>query len=111
MENEKDELIEKLARSRSFATTHVIVKELSAFQDLTVRQIQDICSAAIHNRQISWILSDDDVYEFYKGLIEKKSVKDSGDPDISSIRKTITEITEEKTGEASEDEELPDWFF
>ena len=111
VENEKDELIEKLARSRSFATTHVIVKELSAFSDLTVRQIQDICSAAIHNRQISWILSDDDVYEFYKGLIEKKSVKDSGDPDISSIRKAITEITEEKTGEASEDEELPDWFF
>ena len=111
VEKEKDELIEKLARSRSFATTHAIVKELSAFSDFTVRQIQDICSAAIHNRQISWILSDDDVYEFYKGLIEKKSVKDSGDPDISSIRKTITEITEEKTGEASEDEELPDWFF
>ena len=111
VENEKDELIEKLARSKSFATTHAIVKELSAFLDLTVRQIQDICSAAVHNRQISWILSDDDVYEFYKGLIEKKSIKDSGDPDISSIRKAITEITEEKTREASEDEEPPDWFF
>ena len=74
-------------------------------------KVMYFCSAAVHNRQLSWILSDDDVYEFYKGLIENTSVKDSGDPDISSIRKAITEITEEKTGEASEDEELPDWFI
>ena len=110
VENEKDELIEKLACSRSFATTHAVIKELSSFSDLTVRQIQDICSAAVHNGQISWILSDDDVYEFYKGLIEKTSVKDSGDPDILSVRKSIEKITEEKTGEAS-DEEIPDWLF
>lgn len=110
VETEKDGLIEKLARSGSFATTHAVIKELSEFSDWTERQIQDMCSAAVNNHQISWILSDDDVYEFYKGLIEKLSVKNSGDPDISSIRKAITEITERKAGEVPDDDEVPDWF-
>ena len=110
VENEKDELIEKLASSRNFATTHAVVKELSAFLDLSVRQIQDICSAAVHNHQVSWILSDDDVYEFYINLMEKTSVKDSDDPDILSVRKMIAEITEEKKGEAA-DEESVEWLL
>lgn len=110
VETEKDELIEKLARSRSFSTTHAIVKELSAFSDWTERQIQDMCSAAINNHQISWILSDTDIYEFYKGLIEKPSVKDSADQDISAIRKEIQELTSDMTGEGPDDEP-PDWWM
>lgn len=110
VETEKDELIEKLACSRSFATTHAVIKELSAYSDWSVRQIQDMCSAAVHNHQISWIISDDDVYEFYKGLIEKPSVKDSGDQDISAIRDKIQSITAETTGESSNDD-IPDWLF
>lgn len=110
VENEKDELIEKLACSRSFATTHAVIKELSAFSDWSVRQIQDMCSAAVNNHQISWILSDTDVYEFYKGLVEKPSVKDSIDQDIAAIRKEIQEITSDATGEAADDDP-PDWWL
>lgn len=110
VETEKDELIEKLARSRSFATTHVVIKELSAFSDWTERQIQDMCSAAVNNHQISWIISDNDIYEFYKGLVEKPSVKDSSDQDIAEIRGEIQRITSEKEGEVAADDP-PDWLF
>lgn len=100
VENEKDELIESLRKSGNFATTHAIIKELSSFPDLTMRQIQDACSAATKNSQIFWILSDNDIYEFYKDLIENPMVKNSSDPDILTIRKQIAKITTEN----SEDE-------
>ncbi len=110
VETEKDELIEKLACSRSFATTHAVIKELSAFSDWSERQIQDMCSAAVHNHQIFWILADGDVFEFYKGLLEKPSIKDSIDQDIVAIREEIHKITSETTGEDTSDDP-PDWWL
>ena len=108
-ENEKDSLIEELTHSGSFRTTHRIINELSKHYDWSIRQIQDMCAAAVENRQISWIIDDTDVYEFYKKLLENKSAQNSPDESISIIRDEIQRITSELTGEA--EDEYPPWIF
>jgi hypothetical protein len=61
-------LIRDLAASGSFAQTHSVVAQLSKFTDFTTAQLNEIVEAAISNRQVSWIISDPDIYAFLKGV-------------------------------------------
>lgn len=92
VESEKDSLIEELSSSGGFRTTHRIIAELSKHSDWTIRQVQDLCSAAIHNPQIGRILGDSDVLEFYKSLFDIKDVMNSTDEIISTLAKRIVEV-------------------
>lgn len=64
----KDGLIAELKNSGSFAFTHTTIKKLSAYGNWNNEQIEALCSALIHNMQISWIIGDDDVYQFYTSI-------------------------------------------
>lgn len=94
-ENAKDELIEELRCSRSFWKTHNVVKELNAFSDWSQRQIEDICTAAIHNTQVFWLLGDEDVYEFYSAILDSKSAQQSTDENVVEVRNKLLEITQQ----------------
>lgn len=64
----KDSIIADLRDSRNFASTHMIIKKLSAYKNWSTDQIDALCSALIRNAQISWIIEDDDVYQFYTSI-------------------------------------------
>lgn len=68
-EQAKDDLISSLSASRNFANTHWLIKQLSAYTDWSPEQKESLFSAALDNFQVSWILDDEDVSEFYRGLL------------------------------------------
>jgi len=69
-EQRKDALITELTGSRNFAHTHLIIIDLSKFHDWSNEQRENLFAAAINNMQISWIMSDLDVHQFYSGLFK-----------------------------------------
>lgn len=69
----KSSLIEKLSKSGSFATTHLIIEKLSAIGDFSPAQVEQLIQIAEMNNQVGWILVDDDVLAFYKKLKDKYS--------------------------------------
>lgn len=68
-ENEKQNLIDTLAHSESFYSTHKIIADLSKHSGWTISQIEALCAIAKENTQVSWILNDHDVFEFYFKLL------------------------------------------
>ena len=68
-EKEKDDLIFKLIYSHSFYETHQLINKLDQFSDWTPIQQENMLMAACNNSQISYIIKDDDVYDFYSRLI------------------------------------------
>lgn len=68
-ENKKESLIMALEGSGSFANTHTIVKELSQYGQWSDAQRERLMKAALENKQIKWILQDEDVSTFYKSLL------------------------------------------
>jgi len=68
-ELEKDIAIRDLASSGSFAQTHTVITRLNRHTDYSAAQINDIVSAVINNRQVSWILEDKDVGNFVESVI------------------------------------------
>lgn len=64
-------LVEQLAQSGSFATTHAVIASLSKVTDFPVHQIEELVSIAELNNQVGWIIEDDDVLEFYKSILGK----------------------------------------
>ena len=64
-------LVEQLAQSGSFATTHAVIASLSKVADFPNQQIEELVSIAELNNQVGRIINDDDVSEFYKGILLK----------------------------------------
>ena len=66
----KDELIIELKGSRSFAYTHLIIKDLRKYHTWTNEQREGLFAAVVNNMQVSWIIGDGDIFEFYSSLFE-----------------------------------------
>ena len=68
---EKNLLIESLAQSSTFATTHYFIAQLSRYDSFfTQEQVENIVDALFTNSQISWIIGDPDVKRFYQDLYD-----------------------------------------
>jgi PIN domain len=70
-EVERDLLIQKLAVSGSFATTHILIGRLMAYSEFAPAQVDQLVQIAKSNNQVHWIISDSDVHGFYLSLLEK----------------------------------------
>ncbi len=70
-EQEKQELIDRLSISHNFECTHGIIAMLSKYTGWTEEQIEELCTAAENNNQISRIFGDMDVLCFYSTLLSK----------------------------------------
>ena len=78
-EEYKQTLIEQLARSGSFLTTHGTIAKLNKCSGWTDDQVERLCSVAEENSQVLWILNDEDVSSFYRELVkgfEYKNLED-----------------------------------
>jgi predicted nucleic acid-binding protein len=71
-ELEKDLLIEALAKSPTFARTHLVVAQLSKFTDFQPEQLNAIVSAATSNSQVYSIIDDPDVKTFLLAVVKDK---------------------------------------
>jgi hypothetical protein len=78
-ETEKQELIEDLYKSNSFTTTHGVIAELKKYSGWTELQIERLCSALEDNSQVSWIIEDSDIYEFYHSILSDIKGDELGD--------------------------------
>lgn len=71
IEKKKTALMISLENSRSFANTHIVIKDLSEFSDWAKEEIEILMKIAVHNKQVFYILNDLDVKMFYKKLLSK----------------------------------------
>lgn len=74
-EKKKLDLIMALENSNSFATTHMIIKELQQYNNWTAENKEAMFKIACHNSQVSCVLGDKDVKRFYKKLLDGLSTK------------------------------------
>lgn len=88
-ENEKNDLIEALENSISFAATHSIINSLRNYSDFTDQQCEKLFSIANTNSQVCWILNDRDVGAFYNVLLETTSLKET--ENIKYVREKLEE--------------------
>lgn len=82
-ENSKIDAMINLENSGSFARTHEIIKELSCLSNWTDEQKEQLCTIAVNNSQVFYILKDDDVKKFFKKLL--RGCK-SDSEDVKAIR-------------------------
>lgn len=75
-EQEKQELIDKLNNSNSFAYTHGIVAMLNKHTGWTESQIEEICNAVENNSQVGSILEDNDIFNFYHSVLSRVNYKE-----------------------------------
>ena len=93
-QNEKARLIEKLENSTCFNETHVIIGKLATYSDWSTHQVEKLCSVAINNSQVCRILSDGDVYKFYKNLLNNYRARGENDRNVLRVKKSVLETEE-----------------
>lgn len=99
-EQEKDGLISGLQDSRNFQTTHAIIKSLDSFHGWSEQQVENMCAAAINNTQVLWILSDDDVFDFYSKLLAHSQLESDT---IDQLKERLNDIEQSRI----EDSDIP----
>lgn len=68
-ELEKELLIQRLAESPNFLTTHSIIAKLGRYSDFNNAQLNALVTAAVTNNQVYWIAKDPDIYAFFTSLL------------------------------------------
>lgn len=99
-EQEKEELINNLKYSHNFASTHGTIAMMDKHSGWTDSQIEAICAAAEENSQVNWILTDDDVLNFYAKLLSKVKYGDLSDCATKRVMELIFEATIQRESEA-----------
>lgn len=82
----KEELIDKLEDSESFANTHVVIKQLLEIKEWSENQKAKLFKIALENNQVTYILKDGDVKKFYSAIC-----KDDNSEEAKNIKDIINE--------------------
>lgn len=82
-EKKKLDLIMALENSNSFATTHMIIKDLQQYNNWSNENKEALFKIACENSQVSCILGDSDVKRFYKKLLNGLSNKSEYSESVS----------------------------
>jgi len=69
-ELEKELAIRALVNSGNFAGTHSAISKLEKYAEFNKSQANELAQICFTNDQVGWILSDQDVYDFYKVLLD-----------------------------------------
>lgn len=67
----KEDLIDQLRESPSFANTHVLIQQMSTLEAWDEDQIERILDIACSNSQVKYILQDTDIKQFYQMICLK----------------------------------------
>lgn len=101
-ELEKELLIKTLSGSPNFAITHIVIGKLSKYGDFSTAQANQIAEASLVNNQISCIISDPDIYEFMRNLVDTHKEKIS-----EKIYGLLSKNLDECKPEEKTDNEIP----
>lgn len=85
----KIDLINALDNSRSFATTHMVIAQLTKINRWDDDEKEELFSIAIRNGQVFSILKDEDIKLFYRSLIKATKV-------LSTEAQKVKKILDEK---------------
>ena len=80
----KEELIDKLEDSESFANTHIVIKQLLEIKEWSENQKAKLFKIALENNQVTYILKDGDVKKFYSEIC-----KDDNSEEAQNIKDII----------------------
>ena len=69
-QRQKDDLMIRLEESMSFSNTHSVIGEMIAIENWSNDEIEKLCTIAITNSQVSYILRDSDVSAFFSRIID-----------------------------------------
>lgn len=69
-ELEKELAIRALVNSGNFASTHTAISKLEKYAEFNKSQANELAQVCFTNDQVGWILSDQDVHDFYKMLLD-----------------------------------------
>lgn len=86
-ELKKEELIDKLEDSSNFANTHSIIEQMSEIKEWSEDQKCKLFKIALENNQVTYILKDVDVKDFYRMICKNNNSEEA---------KRIKEIIYEK---------------
>ncbi|WP_188353573.1 FRG domain-containing protein [Leuconostoc pseudomesenteroides] len=86
-----DGLISALEQSGNFATTHSIIRKLSNIHvsDFSNEQIELLAKILNQNSQVNWIITDEDVSEFYLDILSEDNYTGT-DHDVEKAREFLT---------------------
>lgn len=91
-EREKANALIDLEESGSFARTHAVVAKLCTITDWTAQERERLVQIGVKNSQVSSILSDADVKEFYESVLA--GMEDT--PDVQTVRAAMNEPRKKK---------------
>lgn len=91
-EKTKQSLIDELAKSHSYLETHGIIAKLGKQSGWNESHIDKLCSCLINNGQVSRIIEDDDVFEFYDDLLSNYYFEDLEEGNIKEACDMLNEI-------------------
>ena len=70
----KEDLIIALENSSTFTRTHTIIGELSKYDNWSNEQMTALAKIGTTNRQVYWIITDNDVKDFYVNLLKDSNL-------------------------------------
>lgn len=85
-ERKRTDLIIALDNSRSFASTHTLIRELQEIDSWSFSEKEILFQIALSNSQVRYILCDLDVRTFYKKMIESMKTMT---PDAQEVKNVI----------------------
>lgn len=104
-ELERDLLIQRLANSGSFFSTHAYIARLAAQPEFSTAQVEQLVEIPGANNQVGWIVGDADVHDFYKNLQNKY-----GDKINPASAERLAEIVKAGEPPSESADEIPDWL-
>lgn len=112
VETDKQKLIDELYESDSFASTHGIIASLKKYSGWTEQQVERICSALVNNNQVSWIIEDQDILDFYNTIVAKFNYEELSDCSIKQAIEIINETgnNQQSNYEAEKDETHEEYY-
>lgn len=69
-ELKKEELIDKLEDSKSFANTHSVIEQMTEIDQWSENQKTKLIKIALENNQVTYILKDKDIMNFYSRVCD-----------------------------------------
>lgn len=100
-DKEKDGLIDELAETGSFASSHAIIAKLETHGYFSLKEVERIMEAAEANNQFGWIITDYDVSDF----LNRVAVPRLHDIDKPEHREMLDEVIEEQAERLAEQQQ------
>ena len=81
----KEQLINKLEESSSFAATHTIIANMNSVEEWSAKEVERICKIASTNDQVRYVIGDNDILKFLSRIIRKANAAGTYSKRISDI--------------------------